>query len=126
MSQSPLQALIDAYDIWYVLVSHGTSIIYGCICRRVLNIYITIAVSGSFTANQSSCAVMCAYRLLSCLSTALWFYDYLLTIGTEVQVIWRKPMTGTALLYLVNRYNFAVFLVCLLIVNTPGNFTNKE
>lgn len=42
---------------------------------------------------------------------ALWAYDYLLTFDQEVSHIWSRPITGTAILFILNRYVFLVFNV---------------
>jgi len=39
---------------------------------------------------------------------AMFFYDYTLTFGDEVQYIWRQPVTGIKILYLVLRYGVAI------------------
>jgi hypothetical protein len=39
---------------------------------------------------------------------AMFFYDYTLTFGDEMQYIWRRPVTGIKILYLVLRYGVAI------------------
>jgi hypothetical protein len=39
---------------------------------------------------------------------ALFVYDYTLTIGDEMQYIWRRPVTGVKVLYLILRYGVAI------------------
>ena len=38
------------------------------------------------------------------ISSALTFYEHLITLSEEVQVIWCRKFTGATLLFLVNRY----------------------
>lgn len=35
-------------------------------------------------------------------------YDLLLTLGDEVQYIWRRPVTNVKVLYLILRYGVAI------------------
>lgn len=39
---------------------------------------------------------------------AMFFYDYALTFGDEFQYIWRRPVTGIKILYLILRYGVAM------------------
>jgi Family of unknown function (DUF6533) len=39
---------------------------------------------------------------------ALFFYDYALTFGDEMRYIWRQPITGIKILYLILRYGVAI------------------
>jgi len=39
---------------------------------------------------------------------AMFIYDYTLTFGDEMQYIWRQPVTGSKILYLILRYGVAV------------------
>jgi hypothetical protein len=41
----------------------------------------------------------------------MFAYDYLLTLDDEVRYIWRRPVTGIKMLYLVQRYGVAFALV---------------
>jgi hypothetical protein len=47
---------------------------------------------------------------LTCLvavALALFFYDYALMFGDEKQYIWRRPVTGVKILYVIMRYGVA-------------------
>lgn len=50
----------------------------------------------------------------------MWVYDYLQTFPTEVDVIWRRNVTGTSLLFLVNRYSTLLCIVADLSAGSPG------
>jgi hypothetical protein len=39
---------------------------------------------------------------------AMFVYDYTLTFGDEMQYIWRRPITGIKMLYLILRYGVAI------------------
>ena len=39
---------------------------------------------------------------------AMFFYDYALTFGDEFQYIWRRPISGIKILYLILRYGVAM------------------
>jgi hypothetical protein len=39
---------------------------------------------------------------------AMFIYDYTLTFGDEMQYIWRRPVTGIKILYLILRYGVAI------------------
>ena len=53
------------------------------------------------------------YSLLDALTSpaavglAMFAYDYLLTLGDEIKYIWRRPVTGIKILYLILRYGVA-------------------
>lgn len=47
---------------------------------------------------------------------ALFFYDYLITIGQEIEVVWRRKLTGATLLYVLNRYLIFIFFPFYLVV----------
>jgi hypothetical protein len=39
---------------------------------------------------------------------AMFIYDYTLTFADEIQYIWRRPITGIKILYLILRYGVAI------------------
>ena len=39
---------------------------------------------------------------------SMFIYDYALTFGDEMQYIWRRPVTGIKILYLILRYGVAI------------------
>lgn len=45
---------------------------------------------------------------LEAVALALFVYDYTLMFGDEVQYIWRPPITGIKILYVVMRYGVAI------------------
>ncbi|KAI0918607.1 hypothetical protein AcV5_002553 [Taiwanofungus camphoratus] len=49
-------------------------------------------------------------------TATLFFYDYLITIGQEIEVVWRRKLTGATLLYVLNRYLIFIFFPFYLVV----------
>ena len=56
------------------------------------------------------------------LNTGAFFYDYLLTLPDEIQLVWRSSFNLASFLYLVIRYGaFAdITMSLLLVANPPG------
>ncbi|KAI0273949.1 hypothetical protein BGY98DRAFT_106246 [Russula aff. rugulosa BPL654] len=52
--------------------------------------------------------VVSAERYISAVALALFFYDYALMFGDEIQYIWRPPVTGIKILYVIMRYGVAI------------------
>jgi len=52
--------------------------------------------------------VVSAERYISAVGLAMFVYDYTLTFGDEMQYIWRRPITGIKILYLILRYGVAI------------------
>ena len=42
--------------------------------------------------------------MLVAVALSMYVYDYMLTFADEVQYIWRRPVTGIKILYLILRY----------------------
>ncbi|KAH7870563.1 uncharacterized protein C8R40DRAFT_1010359, partial [Lentinula edodes] len=58
--------------------------------------------------------------------SALWIADHIETLPTEFRSIWKRKMTGTSVLFLINRYMFFLFIVLQAVFNLPGNGTDKQ
>ncbi|KAH9962028.1 hypothetical protein BGW80DRAFT_887987 [Lactifluus volemus] len=52
--------------------------------------------------------VIRAERYISASALAILVYDYLLTTEDEIKYIWRRPMTGIKIVYLILRYGVAL------------------
>lgn len=52
-------------------------------------------------------------------------YDYLCTISMEINSSWSRRVTGTNILFLINRHAFLVFIVTYLVFQTPGSATDN-
>ena len=44
-------------------------------------------------------------------STGVLVYDYILTLGQELQLFWKRKLTGATVLFLINRYLFLFYII---------------
>ncbi|EIM87051.1 uncharacterized protein STEHIDRAFT_167922 [Stereum hirsutum FP-91666 SS1] len=58
--------------------------------------------------------------------TALWLLDYVQTLHMEIGTIWRRRLTATTVLFLMNRYIFVGYLVSMVLSSLPGSSTDDE
>ncbi|KAJ3979208.1 hypothetical protein F5890DRAFT_1589459 [Lentinula detonsa] len=59
-------------------------------------------------------------------ATTLWIADFIETLPTEINAIWRRKLTGASVLFLINRYIFLLSLIFRIVPSLPGNQKNKE
>ncbi|KAJ3786423.1 hypothetical protein GGU10DRAFT_332318 [Lentinula aff. detonsa] len=59
-------------------------------------------------------------------ATTLWIADFIETLPTEINAIWRKKLTGASVLFLINRYIFLLSLIPQAFIILPGNDDNKQ
>ncbi|KAJ3924500.1 MAG: hypothetical protein NXY57DRAFT_877880, partial [Lentinula lateritia] len=57
---------------------------------------------------------------------ALCVADYIETWPREFSTIWKRKITGTSVLFLVNRYMLLLNLMMQSVLNFPGNGTNQQ
>lgn len=50
---------------------------------------------------------------------ALWVYDYLQTLPMEVQAIWTRKPTLTAIIFLTSRYSMLLYIMTGIYTNIP-------
>ncbi|KAF9066377.1 hypothetical protein BDP27DRAFT_1268649 [Rhodocollybia butyracea] len=50
----------------------------------------------------------------------LWFYDFSLTLPTEVRSIWSSRLTGSSMIFILSRYSFLLYAVMQLVIFLPG------
>ena len=62
---------------------------------------------------------------MSSLFLALWILDFIQTLPTEINVVWSRPLSGTALIFLVNRYSFLIYQCIQLFGEMPGTTSNS-
>ncbi|EIM85378.1 uncharacterized protein STEHIDRAFT_111971 [Stereum hirsutum FP-91666 SS1] len=62
---------------------------------------------------------------LMIISVALWLVDFFDTLTMEIEAAWKGRMTGTAIIFIVNRYAFAGNLIVQLVFQKPGLASNK-
>jgi hypothetical protein len=67
--------------------------------RSVISL-VSLRPSSLYSALTLTCSVAVAL--------AMFVYDYTLTFGDEMQYIWRRPVTGVKILYLILRYGVAI------------------
>ncbi|KAJ3815252.1 hypothetical protein F5876DRAFT_61659 [Lentinula aff. lateritia] len=59
--------------------------------------------------------------------STLWIAEFVETLPTEIDSIWvNRKITGTSMLFLMNRYMFLLGLIFQALRVLPGNGTNKE
>lgn len=63
--------------------------------------------------------------VLIALETVFPIYDIVLTLGSEITLIWGKKMNAISYLYLLNRYSFLFILMIDLWGNFAANPTQK-
>ena len=56
---------------------------------------------------------------------ALWCLDYTHTISSEINVLLSRNITGSFLLYLVNRYTFFGYIIVQVLQIVPGTMTRE-
>ncbi|KAJ3992831.1 hypothetical protein F5050DRAFT_1852734 [Lentinula boryana] len=64
------------------------------------------------------------YAIISAIT--LWIADFIETLPTEINAIWRKKLTGASVLFLINRYSFLLSLIFEILLSLPGNDDNKH
>ncbi|KAJ3794020.1 hypothetical protein GGU11DRAFT_797788 [Lentinula aff. detonsa] len=57
---------------------------------------------------------------------ALWIADFIATLPTEINAIWRKKLTGASVLFLINRYSLLFSIIVQISLSLPGNETNEQ
>ncbi|EIM82967.1 uncharacterized protein STEHIDRAFT_160579 [Stereum hirsutum FP-91666 SS1] len=64
------------------------------------------------------------YAVLS--SSILWMFDFIQTLPMEIEGVWSSRPTGTAAIFLVNRYCFGMSLILQLVIGSPVSATDKS
>ncbi|KAJ3846469.1 hypothetical protein EV368DRAFT_69888 [Lentinula lateritia] len=59
-------------------------------------------------------------------SFVFWTVDFVETLPAEINVMWKKRMTGASALFLVNRYSFLLNLVLQMVGSLPGNGSDRK
>lgn len=57
---------------------------------------------------------------------ALWISEYIQTLPMEIEAVWKKKISGTSFLFLINRYSFLVYFMAQTYSNLPGSATDQE
>ncbi|KAJ3805972.1 hypothetical protein F5876DRAFT_69341 [Lentinula aff. lateritia] len=59
-------------------------------------------------------------------SFVFWTVDFVETLPAEINIMWKKRMTGASALFLVNRYSFLLNLVLQMVGSLPGNGSDRK
>lgn len=51
--------------------------------------------------------------------------DFIQTLPMQIEAVWFSKLTGTAVIYLVNRYTFGIFFVSNLVYVSSGTASDK-
>ena len=60
----------------------------------------------------------------NCTSTALILYEYILTLDDELDLIWRRKMSASSLIFLANRVTVIVYTVGLALMFSGPDVSN--
>ncbi|KAF9061642.1 hypothetical protein BDP27DRAFT_1369502 [Rhodocollybia butyracea] len=76
--------------------------------------------------NLQSLEMLSNYMTLS--AFVVWFYDFCLTLPTEVRSIWSRKLTGSSmpLIFILNRYSFMLFEAMQLVSFLSKNMTDTR
>lgn len=85
---------------------------------RVAEAYITVAGVGEWASGNAWAEYLDTYHKDT---SALWFYDYIQTLPMEITVAWSRKPTGAAVIFLINRYAFGIYLTLQLAFQMPGS-----
>lgn len=98
--------------------------------------YDILTMFGYFQANRQPDHLFCDKYVLHAFLTAVprweelhrmsavWLYDYIDTLPTEILVIWSNRLTITSSVFLINRYGFLIYLVFSLAASVGGTMTD--
>ncbi|EIM86080.1 uncharacterized protein STEHIDRAFT_111622 [Stereum hirsutum FP-91666 SS1] len=64
------------------------------------------------------------YTIVS--STAVWLLDLLQTLPMEINIVWSSKPTGTAVIFLLNRYIFGIYLIMITLFSSPGSVSDES
>lgn len=53
-------------------------------------------------------------------------YDYIHTLPMEINAVWSSKASGTAFIFLMNRYSYGVGLILELVTGSPGSASDKR
>lgn len=56
----------------------------------------------------------------------LWMFDFIQTLPMEIEGVWSGRPSGTATIFLANRYCFGMSLILQLVIGSPVSATDKR
>ncbi|KAI0725913.1 hypothetical protein C8Q72DRAFT_849108 [Fomitopsis betulina] len=75
---------------------------------------ISLSVADSRVAEWTNYCIVAASELL--------VYEYVITIGQEYHLIWKRPRTGNSVIFLLNRLN--MLCMCISLILFTNNWHN--
>ncbi|EIM81217.1 uncharacterized protein STEHIDRAFT_125481 [Stereum hirsutum FP-91666 SS1] len=67
--------------------------------------------------------VIGCYTALS--ATCIWMIDFVQTLPIQIEAAWSRKSTGSAVIYLVNRYTFGMSIILSLVPLSSGTASDK-
>lgn len=55
----------------------------------------------------------------------IWMVDFVQTLPMQIEAVWLRKFTGSAVIYLVNRYMFGLSIILSLVPLTSGSASDK-
>ena len=63
----------------------------------------------------------------SCIDSiaAVTMYDWFLTFSDEVRIMWKRPMNGAKVLFILNRYIYVAYYITAIMDNFSSHASDK-
>lgn len=62
--------------------------------------------------------------MITCL--VIWMQDYCQTFFMEIHAIWSRKLTGSSMLFIVNRYMFLWYIIAQSAMDLPGTTGDRQ
>ena len=73
------------------------------------------------------CNIELFVRIHHLTTSALIFFEYLLTFDQEVRLFWGKKLTGAVALFFVNRYTTIIYIIYNMLCNlVPATWASAQ
>ncbi|KAJ3799305.1 hypothetical protein GGU11DRAFT_512355 [Lentinula aff. detonsa] len=59
-------------------------------------------------------------------ASTLWIAEFIESLPTEINTVWLRKITGTSILFLLNRYMLLLGLISQALMILPGSGSNEE
>ncbi|KAJ3743584.1 hypothetical protein DFH05DRAFT_1460812 [Lentinula detonsa] len=59
-------------------------------------------------------------------ASTLWIAEFIESLPTEINIVWLRKITGTSILFLLNRYMLLLGLIFQALMILPGSGSNEE
>lgn len=124
MSALTLSEVVLQDKLWWVyaaLCPFSHSGLNSASPYRVIENYTEVSSTGALVVPSHFLPSIVALILSE---QALWIIDFLQTLPMEIEAVWSRTLTGTKILFLLNRYSFALYLFGTLRIILPGAVSN--